>query len=79
MSIILCPTNKVSLTNKITNRIGGVMVTVLASSSVDPGFEPRSGNTKHYKIGICYFSINHAAFMRKDKDWLARYQANVSE
>ena len=33
------------------NRIGGVMVSVLASSSVDSGFEPRSGQTKDYKIG----------------------------
>jgi hypothetical protein len=29
-----------------TNRIGGVMVRVLASSAVDRGFEPRSGHTK---------------------------------
>ena len=28
------------------NRIGGVMVSVLASSAVDRGFEPRSGQTK---------------------------------
>ena len=34
------------------NRIGGVMVSVLASSAVDSGFEPRSGQTKNYKIGI---------------------------
>jgi hypothetical protein len=29
------------------------MVRVLASSAVDRGFEPRSGQTKDYKIGIC--------------------------
>jgi hypothetical protein len=40
------------------NRIGGVMVSVLASSVVDHGFEPRSGQTKDYKIGICCFSAN---------------------
>jgi hypothetical protein len=34
------------------NRIGGVMVSVLASSAVDHGFKPRSGQTKDYKIGI---------------------------
>jgi hypothetical protein len=33
------------------NRIGGVMVSELASSAVDLGFEPRSGQTKDYKIG----------------------------
>ena len=36
------------------------MVNVLASSVVDRGFEPRSGQTKDHKIGICYFSANHA-------------------
>jgi hypothetical protein len=34
------------------NCIGGVMVSVLASSAVDCGFEPRSDQTKGYKIGI---------------------------
>jgi hypothetical protein len=38
---------------RINNRIGGVMVSVLASSTVDRGFEPRSGQNKDYKIGIC--------------------------
>ena len=28
------------------------MVSVLASRDVDRGFEPRSGDTKDYKIGI---------------------------
>ena len=31
-----------------SNRIGGVMVSVLTSSAVDRGFEPRSGQTKDY-------------------------------
>ena len=30
------------------NRIGGVIVTVLALSAIDRGFEPRSGHTKDY-------------------------------
>ena len=60
--------------------IGDVMVSVLASSAVDRGFEPRSGQTKDYKLGICCFSVKHAAFRRKSKgDWLARNQDNVSE
>ena len=33
----------------INDRIGGVMISVLASSAVDRGFEPRSGQTKDYK------------------------------
>ena len=55
------------------------MVSVLASTVVDRGFEPRSGQTKDHKIGICCFSAKHAALMRKSKDWLARNQNNVSE
>ena len=61
------------------HRIGGVMVSVLASSAVDRRFEPRSGQTKGYKIGICCFSAKHAALRRKSKDWLARNQNNMSE
>ena len=59
-------------------RIGVVMVSVLASSAVDRGFEPRSGQTKDYKIGICCFSAKHA-LRSKSKDWLARNQNNVFE
>ena len=33
---------------KIDNRIGGVMVSMLASSVVDCGSESRSGQTKDY-------------------------------
>ena len=55
------------------------MVSVLASSAVDRGFEPRSDQTKDYTIGICCFSAKHAALRRKIKDWLARTQDNVSE
>jgi hypothetical protein len=41
------------------SRICGVMVSVLASSVVDCGFEPRSGQTKDNEIGICCFSAKH--------------------
>jgi hypothetical protein len=61
------------------NRIGGVIVVVLASSAVDRGFEPQSGQTKNYKIGICCFSAKQPALRRKSKDWLARNQNNVSQ
>ena len=44
-----------------SNRIGYAMVSVLASSVVDFGFESWSGQTKDYKIGICCFSAKHAA------------------
>ena len=55
------------------------MVNVLDSSVVDRGFEPRLGQTKNYKFGICCFSAKYAALRRKRKDWLARNQDNVSE
>ena len=57
------------------------MVRVFASSVVDHGFEPRSGQTNDYKIGICCFSAKHAALRRQNKDWSVRNQnaSNVSE
>jgi hypothetical protein len=55
------------------------MVSVVASSAGDHGFDPRSCQTKDYEIGICCFSAKHAAFRRKSKDWLARNKDNVSE
>jgi hypothetical protein len=54
------------------------MVSVLASSVVDRGFEPRSGQTKDYKIGICCFSTKHTALRSRSKDWLAQNQNNMS-
>ena len=53
------------------NRIGGIMVTVIASNAVDHGFEPRSRQTKNYKIGICCFSAKHTILRSKSKDWSA--------
>ena len=64
---------------KCGNRIGGVMISVLTSSAVDRGFEPRSGKTKDYEIGICCSSTKHTALKEKRKEWLARNQDNVSE
>jgi hypothetical protein len=65
--------------HQVCNRIDGVMVSVFASSAVDRRFEPRLGQNKDYKIGICCFSDKHAALRRKSKDWLARNLNNVSE
>jgi hypothetical protein len=55
------------------------MVSVLVSSAGDRGLKPWSGQTKDFKIGICCFSAKHAALRRKNKDWLAWNQNNVSE
>ena len=59
------------------HRIGDVMVSALVSSAVDRGFEPRSGQTKDYAIGMCCFSAKYAALRRKSKDWLARNQKSL--
>jgi len=53
------------------------MVSVLASSAVDRGFQLRSSETKDYQIGILLFSVKNAALRRKCKDRLARNQNNV--
>ena len=50
------------------NRINDVMVSMLALSAVDRGFELWSGQTKDYKIGICCLSAKQAALRRKSKD-----------
>ena len=43
------------------------MVRVFTSSAVDRVFEPRSGQRKDYKIGICCFSAKQAALRRKSR------------
>ena len=63
----------------LLNGIGGIIVSVLATSVVYPGFDPRSDQIKDYTIGICCFSAKNATLKRKSKDWVARNQNNVSE
>ena len=55
------------------------MVSILASDTVDRGFDTRSGQTKDCKMGICCFSAKYAALRSKSNDWLARNEDNVSE
>ena len=52
---------------------------MFASSAIDRGFGPQSGQIKDFKIGMCCFSAKQAALKRKNKDWLARNQNDVSE
>ena len=54
------------------------MVSVLASSVEGRGFDPRPGQTKDIKIGICCVAVKHAAFRSKSIDWSAQSQNNVS-
>ena len=56
-----------------------IIVSVLVSSAVDCGFEPQSGQTKDYNIGICCFSTKRAPLRRKSTEWLAQNQDNVSK
>ena len=55
------------------------MVSVLASSAVDRGFELWLGQTKDYKICICCFSSMCALLWDKNKDWMTRNRVNASE
>ena len=55
------------------------MVIAFASSAQDRGFQSLPGQTKDYKIGICWFSDKDTALRKKNKDWVARNQDNVSE
>jgi ribulose bisphosphate carboxylase small subunit len=55
------------------------MVNTLALRVEDRGLDLRSGLTKGYKIGICYFSAKQATFWSKSKDGVARNQSNVFE
>ena len=45
------------LSKRISNCIGGVMVSMLASSAVDRGFAPRSGQTKTIKLVFVAFPL----------------------
>ena len=54
--------------SNLWNRIGGVMVGVLASRAVDRGFDPRSGQPNN-KIGMCCFSAKRPA-LRRNTSWL---------
>ena len=55
------------------------MVSVLDSSAVDRRFDPRSRQSKDYRIGMCCLSAKHVALRRKGKNWLARNRNNASE
>ena len=60
---------------KQSNRIGSVMVSMLASSVADGAFEPKLGQAKEHTIGSCCFSARHTALMRRSNYWLAWSEA----
>jgi hypothetical protein len=47
------------------NRIGDVLVSAIAESVVDHGFESLLGQTNDCGIGTCYFSSKDTALRRK--------------
>ena len=55
------------------------MVRALASSAVDCGFEPRSGQAKYCEIGICCFCAKYLTLRRNSKDWLLLILDDVSQ
>ena len=55
--------------------ISGLMVSVLTLSVIDREFESQSSQTIDK---ICFYA-KHTELRRKNKDWLARNQDNVSE
>ena len=59
--------------------LGHTLLYELCLILIDREFEPRSDQTKDYKIGFCFFSSKHAALRNKSNDWLDRNQNNVSE
>ena len=65
--------------NFVLDHIGGVVVNMLTSTVVDGGFDPQFGQSKDYKIDICWFFVKHTALGSKSAHWLARYQDNMFE
>ena len=60
-------------------QIGSLIVSVLVSSAVDRGFEPRLCQTKDDEFGICCVSAKHALLSSKCEYWLSRNQVNAYE
>ena len=54
-----------------------MIISVFASSAVDCGLGPRSGQTRDYKIDICCFSTKHDELRRKSKYWLVWNEMNL--
>ena len=55
-----------------------VMISVFALRMVNPGFEPRSSQTKDYLSGICCFSTMNTLLRSVSEGWLHSNQDNVS-
>lgn len=60
------------------NRIGAVLVSVIALTVVYRWFEHMSSQTKNNSIDIYCFSAKHASLRNKSKELLARNHDDVS-
>jgi hypothetical protein len=78
-SFTLITSNIFKTIQGIENPIADVMVSKFASTVVDCGFKPQSGQTKYYKIDICCFFTKNAVLRTMSKDWLTLNQNNVSD
>ena len=63
--------------NTITTR--GGMVVVLVPRVVDRVIDPRSLETKYYKIGISDFFVKYTTLRNKNKDWVVRNKDSVPD
>jgi hypothetical protein len=63
----------------IPYHISTTSASMLTSSAVVRGIKPLSGQTKDHKIGICRFSVKHAVFRSKSKDWFSQNQVYESK
>ena len=54
----------------ICDSLGSVMVSVLTLTVANSDIEPRLGQPKAYRIGICCFSAKHTSLRNKSKGWL---------
>jgi hypothetical protein len=55
----------------LISKASNCIVGLLASSAIDYRFQPRFGQTKDFKIGICCFSSKSPVLRSKSKDWWA--------
>jgi hypothetical protein len=56
-----------SYINAVKSHISCTIVSMIPSVVIHRRFEPRSGQTKDYKVGICCFSAKYAALDSKIK------------
>ena len=64
---------------ELTYHIGDVIASIIASSVVDCGLEPLSGQPRDLQNGIFCFYVKHTALRTTIKRWLVWNQSNVSK